>query len=492
MSEQDEQRESAVEAIYRRARQGFQQARRVAEPKAAVAVVLWRRTVSGQIEVYLGKRADTMRFMPGLWTFPGGNVASEDKNTSITGVDERQAVKLAAAVREVYEETGVTLPKRADAFQYAGRLITPEISSIRYDASVYLVQVPPDTVADYRASDGEFQDGKWVTPAQAIDNRNALEWLLPEPTLRLLQALTHDIEGAAERCRVATEQCNTSIRAYELVPGIWLSPVRTPTLPPATTTNCYIVGGDELVVIDPASPYESEQQVLDDALQTLATKGRRVVEIWLTHHHGDHVGGAVHLSRQLQVPIAAHTHTARLLSSRFKVDHLLRDGETRDLAGEPARRLRVVFTPGHAPGHICVLEEHTNIMIVGDMVAGVGSILIEPTEGDMTLYLQSLERMNQLSSRALLPAHGSTITRPRAKIEQYIRHRLWRERQVLDAVRDKRSATSSELVPLAYADVPPMIHPLAERSLIAHLLKLERDGWVTRKDDIWLDISPSE
>src|SRR5262249_17782077 len=88
--------------------------------------------------------------------------------------------------------------------------------------------------------------------------------------------------------------------------GIVLVPLRTPTLPPATHTNCYIVGGDEVVVIDPASPYEEEQEILDRVLEN-----RQVREIWLTHLHQDHIGGANRLKHRLGVKIAAHPITAR-------------------------------------------------------------------------------------------------------------------------------------------------------------------------------------
>jgi glyoxylase-like metal-dependent hydrolase (beta-lactamase superfamily II) len=271
-------------------------------------------------------------------------------------------------------------------------------------------------------------------------------------------------------------------RAYSLAPGIRLSPVRTPTLPPATTTNCYIVGSDELIVIDPASPYDSERAALDEGLAELQAGGRKIVEIWLTHHHGDHVGGAAYLAERLGVPIAAHRHTAELLDGRVAITRHLEDGECYELSGPTPRRLRVIHTPGHAPGHICVLEERSGFLIAGDMVAGVGTIVIEPTEGDMHLYLQSLRRMQELAPRVLLPAHGSAITAPQAKLAGYIKHRLWREQRVVDAMQKLGTTTARALVPEAYADVPPMVYPLAERSLIAHLHKLERDRRAARDE----------
>jgi glyoxylase-like metal-dependent hydrolase (beta-lactamase superfamily II) len=329
-----------------------------------------------------------------------------------------------------------------------------------------------------------------VRPGQALENWRQGRWLISPPTRRILEALVAGPEGAAARCRDAAERENQGLRTFALVPGMFVTPVRTPTLPPATHTNCYLVGSRDLVVVDPASPYADEQAALDREIDDLLARGHRVVEIWLTHHHGDHVGGAAHLAERLGVPVAAHPRTAELLASRVTrvkrvkqvtIDRLLQDGDTLELAGDPPRRVRAVFTPGHAPGHICILEEHTGFLIAGDMVAGVGTIVIEPSEGHMGDYLRSLERMKALAAAALLPAHGPIVIDVAGKLDDYIGHRLWREQRVVDTLRQLGPATPRELVPVAYADVPATIHRLAELSLIAHLIKLAEDGAAARE-----------
>jgi endoribonuclease LACTB2 len=274
-------------------------------------------------------------------------------------------------------------------------------------------------------------------------------------------------------------------RPHVIAPGVASFAVRTPTLLPATHTNCYVIGDRELVLVDPASPYEDEQQALDRQLDDWAAQGRVVVSIWLTHHHGDHVGDARRLAERLGVPVAAHEATAELLGSHGRVDRILRDGDVLHLAGEPRCALRAVFTPGHAPGHLCFLEEQSGALVAGDMVAGVGTILIEPGQGNMNDYLASLARMKALAPTLLLPAHGPVITSPAAKIDEYVTHRLWRERRVVDALKRLGAGTFAALVPVAYADVPPAIFPLAELSLIAHLVKLAEDGRAERTGDVW-------
>ncbi len=258
--------------------------------------------------------------------------------------------------------------------------------------------------------------------------------------------------------------------------GVRVQPLRTPTLPPAAHTGCYLVGPTEgrgsLIVVDPASPYPEEQAVLDALLDREAADGRPVEAIALTHHHGDHVGGAAHLAARLGCPIAAHAETARLLRGKVEVTRILDDG---DVIGGA----RAMFTPGHAPGHLCFVVG--DAIVAGDMVAGVGTILIDPGEGDMTQYLASLEAMRAVGAARLLPSHGPVVQDADAKLREYVAHRLMREGKVAASLRAAGRGTSRELVPGAYADTPPALWGLAERSLIAHLVKLERDG-VARRD----------
>jgi glyoxylase-like metal-dependent hydrolase (beta-lactamase superfamily II) len=256
-----------------------------------------------------------------------------------------------------------------------------------------------------------------------------------------------------------------------VAPGIRVLALRTPTLPPAAHTNTYVVGPERgpQLVIDPGSPYPDQQSVLARALADEAARGRPVGLVLLTHHHGDHVGGAEALAAQLGVPIAAHANTARRLAGRVPVSRALEDGEV--IAGYD---VTCVYTPGHADGHLCY--EHGGASIVGDMVAGIGWILIDPVEGDMADYLASLGKLLARPATRLLPAHGPTIEDGAAKLREYIAHRTMREERVLAALAGKTEAALVDLIPTAYADTPRPLWPLAERALRAHLNKLVREG----------------
>jgi glyoxylase-like metal-dependent hydrolase (beta-lactamase superfamily II) len=148
-----------------------------------------------------------------------------------------------------------------------------------------------------------------------------------------------------------------------------------------------------------------------------------------------------------------------------------------ELEGTPVQRWRVLHTPGHARGHICLVDERSRAAVVGDMVASVGTIVIDPPEGNMREYLTQLARLRDLPVTTLYPAHGTAIPDGPGKLQEYIDHRARREALVFEAV-PAAGATLEEVVATAYADTPPFLHPVAERSALATLEKLVEEGRV--------------
>ena len=270
-----------------------------------------------------------------------------------------------------------------------------------------------------------------------------------------------------------------------VAPGIRVVPVRTPTLPPATHTNTYVVGEGALSVFDPASPWDDERQRLHTALAERLEQGERVERIVLTHHHDDHVAGAEDLRRRLggAVPIAAHPVTARLVADRITVDLLL-EPEAPLACGD--RTLTPQFTPGHAPGHLVFLDEASGAVIAGDMVAGVGTILISPVDGDLGAYLDSLEAMRRRSPTVLLPAHGPALHEADAVLAFYIAHRHQRTEQIRTALDRQGAATAEALAASVYPELPREAHSLAAAQILSHLRWMERHGLARPEGARWV------
>jgi glyoxylase-like metal-dependent hydrolase (beta-lactamase superfamily II) len=241
-------------------------------------------------------------------------------------------------------------------------------------------------------------------------------------------------------------------------------PVRTPTLPPATHTNCYRVGD---TVIDPASPWPDEQA-------SLAAWCGPIARILLTHHHPDHVGGVADLVARTGAVVWAHRDAA----VPFTVDRRLEDGDVVDTGGG---RLRCLHTPGHADGHLAFQLDDSGEVICGDLVAGVGTIVLVPPEGDLEVYLASLSRVGTVATR-LWPAHGPPV--PGDTTERYIAHRHMRTAQ-FEAVLAEGSASPQQIAAAVYAGIPGVDFAFAALQVRTHLAWLAARGRALERDGRW-------
>jgi len=255
----------------------------------------------------------------------------------------------------------------------------------------------------------------------------------------------------------------------------------TRPLPPATHTNAYLIGDGDMALIDPGSGEPEQVDSLVALIGQLEADGRRLTRIVLTHAHPDHIGGVAALRARYQVPVLGHAGIA----DQVPLDAQLADG---DRITQPSRggdwALRVIHTPGHARGHLCFLHEPTGALLSGDHIVGTGTVIVDPPEGDMTDYVRSLERLAELAPRTLFPGHGSPQGAAVRKIRALLAHRREREQKVFEALSGV-ARPLAQLLDHAYADTPRDKWPYAERSLLAHLIKLEREGRAQREGDGW-------
>jgi glyoxylase-like metal-dependent hydrolase (beta-lactamase superfamily II)/8-oxo-dGTP pyrophosphatase MutT (NUDIX family) len=497
--------------------------------RTARAAAVVPRLADGRVLV--GARTHHARSWPGTLAFPGGACETSDEELPLLnrapplGGQVVPRFVRACALRELGEEVGLWRLCRAD-----GRVDEAARDRAAKDLvegrSLHDVLAHHELVLDdrglvplllWKTWDGRFavlqflldlagQPEPALSPV-AVDELTHVRWALPSelragwrsgeiflipPIRRVLVELARherDLSALVEALRM---EPNARERArFDLVEGVCVLPARSPTLPPATHTNAILLGAGDALLVDPATPYPDEQDRFDRQLQAcLGTN--RLQAIVCTHHHQDHIGDVERLAKKHGVPVWAHKETASRVG--VPVGRLLEDGDVlvcpADRAGEPERRFRVVFTPGHAPGHVCLFEEQTRVLIAGDMVAGIGSILIDPPEGHMGTYLASLERLIALEPRALIPAHGPLLVDGANRLREQLAHRAKRQASILAVLEGRtadRAVTIEEIVREVYgADTPPGMWMFAARSVAAALeLASERGAVSTDGARFW-------
>lgn len=286
-----------------------------------------------------------------------------------------------------------------------------------------------------------------------------------------------DAERAAEEQRQATAAQSIDPDAH-----VHMLAIPNEGMMSGQPTNCYLIGaiagGGSLTLVDAGRPegYDVFVAAFDEA----EIDPGRIKRIILTHCHPDHVGGA----QALKSLSGAEVHAPPLEKQQIErfapdleVDHWL-DHET------PVQcegfTLTPIFTPGHAPGHLAFVDSETGMLLAGDMISGFGSVGIFPPNGSVAEYIASLRRLLEWHERepftAVLPGHGPVIGDARAKIEEYIQHRLDREHQIVDALTEHGPLSVDGLMPIIYEEILPHLAAAGKSTMTMHLQKLVDEG----------------
>lgn len=472
-----------------------------------------------QTLIFWARRRHDARFLGGFFAFIGGSIDPEDATQNLSSVDslppEFTAAHIACAARELFEETGILVgseglflsdqePLRslrrellAGSISFAriveqfgpipthrfipiGHWVTPEAYELRFDSCFFAIEFTDAELERVQRYQPELQEtelevAEWIRPADALDRFYKGSRVMNLPVRRVLEALT---TTRAQGIFVREDTEESALDAARIMHGLSVIPVRTATLPPATHTNTFFVGEDDFVIVDPGAHGEVELDRLRDVLREAIALGRHPRAIIATHHHPDHIGGIDPLAREFSLEVWAHPRCAERCATRLQtpISRLLRHGD-RITLGSTA--LETLHTPGHADGHLAFIHEATEVVLAADLVASQGTILVDPDDGHMGDYLDSLRRVHALEPRALLPSHGGVVSNARALLEHYIDHRLAREEKVYRALVEAGESRPMDLVPIAYEDTPKPLWPLAARSTEAHLIHLVELGRAT-------------
>ena len=472
--------------------------RKAPRPSATLTIT---RDGSEGVEVLLGKRSDSMPSFPGYWAFPGGGVSRIDRQASESiGI----SIQHCAIMREVVEELGLApqggrlvkveddfrdmvaedkanwfplaldgdIPADSSGMRIISMRTTPPFGPMRFENT--FLHIHSNNHDDFSLiGQTEFVDARWMRPIDMIEawKNNAIKVAPPVVTLlmeveRCLNIMGQDMEKVAEDL----EKRKPGRRSILFANGVEVVPVKTATLPPADHTNCYLVGDPEgdFIVVDPAFRHREGMEKVAEAVER---HNGNLVAVFYTHSHSDHIADKGLLKEAFDVPVWSASKSA---------DRILKDGDILQLGNQT---WTVLHTPGHHPEHLCLISDSG--LIAGDMVAGIGTILIPPGEGDMIEYVEQLERLLGLDPHLIFPSHGPVIPLPERTLDHYINHRINRHNRVLQAVIQGVS-NIEEIAKFAYADTPYYNPGLAVDQTLSHLLSHEKVGNVRKTGQEWV------
>ncbi len=239
-------------------------------------------------------------------------------------------------------------------------------------------------------------------------------------------------------------------------------------------TNTYLIGDEEVTVIDPGP-------ALHEHIEAIIQASANIKQILLTHTHPDHSPGTRLLQDNIGVPVfALITESSKDQDTTFTPERILIDGE---IIANEYYSIEVIHTPGHASNHLCYLLKDEKLLFTGDHIMDGSTVVIASPDGSMQDYIDSLAKLKEYDLNKIAPGHGELIDEPYAVVDWIIKHRFERESKVIDVLKQHNSGDLNTLVKDIYSDVDSMLHPVAKWSLESHLVKLMDEGVVTRKND---------
>jgi len=497
----------------------------VAKPRLSASLIVSRMNENIG-EILLCHRVSEVPSFPDFWAFPGGGVSRTDRELSAENpewlANTQDPVMSITLLRELVEEIGFSpdgsgslevvdeeiQEKICENKKYWGNFVKqgklkinnfnsqiiavrtmPPFAPIRFTNTFHHLSIGASKIEPrFPKGISEFDEYKWWKPSELLRSWLNHEVRLPPPQVTLIRDICKAIRKKGDLISAFDELSKTPSEGYhilEFAPGVECIPLPTQTLPPATHTNCYVLGvpGGDRVIIDPAAKTEEALKILSNKVEEILLSGSEIKCTIFTHKHQDHIGDLGEINKLYKAPIWASEET---LDSIPKLDQykILEENDSFMINDDKSSICwSVMETPGHCPGHICLVGDAG--IICGDNVSVIGTILVPSSDGDMNKYLEGLRRMKQLKPPLLFPGHGPFSANPEKLLNRYIEHRSNRHQLVLDAVKNNLKDLNS-IAEEAYRDTPKAHPKLKIDQTLSHLKGHIESGSVLYKNGKYL------
>ena len=470
----------------------------VAKPRPSASLIISR--MNGNIgEILLCHRVSEVPSFPDFWAFPGGGVSRTDRRVSDENpkwlANTQDPVTSITLLRELVEEIGFSPDGKGslelineeiqekiciNKEEWADYVKNGEIKIENFNSQIIAIRTMPpfapirftntfhhlsigDSKIEPRFPKGmsEFDEYKWWKPENLLQSWLSNEVRLPPPQVTLIRDICESLEENGDLISAFDKLSINPSEGYhilEFAPGVECIPLPTQTLPPATHTNCYVLGipGGDRVIIDPAAKTDEALEILSNKIEEIKSSGSKIKATIFTHKHQDHIGNMNKINDFYDAPIWGSKETLDSLPG-LKNIRIIKENDIIQLEGDGCLvSWKVMETPGHCPGHICLIGDAG--IISGDNVAVIGTILVPSNDGDMNEYIEGLIKIKNLKPPLLFPGHGPFSANPEKLLDRYIRHRRKRHKLVLETV--KSNITDLETIAkISYEDTPDA-HPM--------------------------------
>ena len=483
------------------------------EPRLASSAVI-TRYVNGDVEMLMGLRHPEVPTFPEFWAFPGGGVSPHDRKFSENRIflaGREEGASIVTLFRELTEETGFALDtggewivvgdsirKRlcGDNTAWAKAIdegiftideglaslvterTTPPLAPVRYTNRFYHIHFGrADIEPKHPPGRSEFTQFKWWSPEELLSEWQCGRARMAPPQVTFVRDIVEqsiDREGVLSTLSKMSKIPPMGRHKIEFAPGVECLPIPTATLPPATHTNCFIIGrGKKVLIVDPAVQNQEGFEILRRRLVEIHGEGKTVMGVLYTHKHPDHIGDQSMIKVLLDAQILASAETIKEVGYGSEIS----DGQVIDLSdGYP---WTVIETPGHCPGMVSLVSEMG--VLSADNVTMVGTILVPSKDGSMTKYLGSLERLKALKPRLLFPSHGPVCASPDRLLGRTINHRKQRHEGILKVIQSGVHSLA-EIAMEAYQDSPNAPVALSRDQALSHINGLIEQRLVVESD----------